>query len=95
MAFTQSLDIDRSNPATWIDFAKLDRRNGNIAGALVKLRNALLVDPNEPETHVELALTYLDHKEEAKAIEHARSAKELGADLPEILKPLVADKATE
>lgn len=91
-SFTKSLEIDRANPATWIDFAKLDRRNGNIPGALAKLKNALLIDPNEPETHVELALTYLDHKDEAKAAEHAAIAARLGEPLPESLHRLVPNE---
>lgn len=31
-----------------------------------KLNNALLMNPDEPETHVELALTYLEKKDKAK-----------------------------
>lgn len=88
-AFTHSLDIDRANPATWIDFAKLNRQNGDIAGALVKLTNALLLDPNEPETHVELALTYLEKKDEAKAAQHAETAAKFGEPLPESLRRLL------
>jgi len=94
-AFTQSLDIDRGNPATWIDFAKMDRQDGNIAGALVKLNNALLIDPDEPETHVELALTYLEKKDEAKAAQHAATAAKLGEQLPELLQKLVPIETKE
>ncbi|MCC6794731.1 MAG: tetratricopeptide repeat protein [Candidatus Hydrogenedentes bacterium] len=94
-AFTQSLDIDRGNPATWIDFAKMDREHGNFAGAVVKLNNALLLDPNEPETHVELALTYLEQKDELKAAQHAAIAANLGESLPESLQRILPAEPKE
>lgn len=94
-AFSRSLELDSQNPATWIDFAKLEKKQKNLPAAIAKLKRALEMSPAESETHVELALTYLQLGDIENARTYAKNAESLGASLPGELRSLLDRQTTK
>ena len=77
-------------PEPLINMGALYGRLDRFEKAVDVLHRALLIDPADPTANVNLASAYYFLKNYGKAAMYAKIAAEAGADLPDILAPLVA-----